>query len=360
MAMARVGVIVALAGSCISPVMKFGAGKSKNQAQHDTMASFTPARLTPEAKWGGQISTRKIRVWADNQYRAQNVKWQHSFDEPLEFANAVLSGLFGLQLVAEYIAWDRHIPGSTLADDLVALEERDPGNDVFVVIGLTSSLPLVSATFEEIGLASLGGRHLMMRGYADLEERKLYADAFSDLRADERELALDARRRHKTAVVLLHEIAHDLGVEHEADVDTIMNASYSHRAGSFSAATRQRMLAEIDRRLKRASGTPAAEPATLPDPGKTAVKPAGPPHNDGVHHAPIAVRVTKSGKTMVEGKTLDTAELSKLLGAAFEEDPETEIVINSDRTVPVGAVSDVIDRAKAVGLTKFKLGYSGL
>src|SRR6187549_2873095 len=51
----------------------------------------------------------------------------------------------------------------------------------------------------------------IVRGYADLEERKRYADAFPDLRPEERALALEERRRHKTAVVLLHEIGHTFG-----------------------------------------------------------------------------------------------------------------------------------------------------
>jgi len=360
MKVVRFGVVVGLSAGCLSPVMKFGSGKSAKQAQRDTMSDFTPARLSIEAKWAGEVATRKIRVWADDQYRAQNVRWQQSFEEPLELANLVLTPLFGLRLVAEYNAWEHHVAGSTLADTLEALAERDPGTDVFAVVGLTSSLSLVSATFEELGYASIGGRHVVVRGYADLEERKLYADAFPDLRADERELALDSLRRHKTAVVLLHELAHNLGAGHEAEEDTIMSGSYSRRAGSFSEHVRDVMLGAIDQRLRRTSSRPdgGATPATKVEEPAAKTTTAEPPRTPTVRHPPVVIRVTKSGTTMFEGKPLDAIALGKLLEATFAEDPETQILIKSDRKVPVGSVSGVIDRAKAVGLTRFALGWT--
>ena len=75
----------------------------------------------------------------------QNVHWQHTFDEALDLANVVLTPQFGIRLVADYGVWDREEPGATLTDSLAALQERDPGGDVFAVIGLTSSLPLEEA-----------------------------------------------------------------------------------------------------------------------------------------------------------------------------------------------------------------------
>ena len=226
---------VVVAG-CISPVMKFGKGKTPRQAQHDTMSELGPARLQTDASDSGKLETRRIRVWADDAYRTQNVRWQQSFEGPLELTNLVLTSVFGIKLVAEYRAWDRHVPGSRLGDDLAALMERDPGRDVFAVVGLTSSLPLVSATFDELGVANLGGLHLVVRGYADLEERKLYADAFRDLLPEEREPFLQSRREHKTAVVLLHELGHVFGFAHDPDEHTIMSANYSPRATAFSPA----------------------------------------------------------------------------------------------------------------------------
>jgi biopolymer transport protein ExbD len=355
MSIARAVLLCGFVASCMTPVMTFGSGKTAKEAQRDTMTDFGPARLATDQKWPGEVTSRKIRVWADDQYRAQNRQWQQSFERPLELANLVMTAGFGIKFVAEYVVWERHVPDATLEDDIAALMERDPGDDVFAVVGLTSSLPLVSATFDKLGLAMIGGRHMMLRGYADLEERKMYANAFPDLRAEERELALVHLRHHKTAVVLLHELGHICGFEHEVDSNTIMNATYSNHATSFSAAASTVMLATIDQRLHRKT-TKAVAASAAPQPA--ADTPAA-PRAPVVHHAPIEIRVTKQGKTIVDGKRRDAPALDALLKDAFAQDPTTKIVIKEDRKVPTGVVGDLLDRAKAIGLTKFELGWSG-
>lgn len=360
---ARAVVVGWLAAGCISPVMTFGEGKTAKQAQRDTMSDLGPARLATNEKWSGEVTTKKVRVWADEPYRTQNRQWQASFEQPLELANLVITPLFGLRLVAEYLVWERHVPGSRLTEDLAALAERDPGTDVFAVIGLTSSLPLVSSTFDELGMAMIGGRHMVMRGYADLEERKLYANAFPDLRAEERELALVHLRHHKTAVILLHELGHVLGVEHETDSTTIMNASYSNRATSFSTSSRAIMLRTIDERLHRKASSPqlasGSTPAVAQPQAKPEAKVDAAPRTAAVPHAPVVIRVTKKGATLVGGKRVTAEALDALLKATYAEDPATKIVISEDRNVPTGVVGDLIDRAKAIGFAKFEFSWTG-
>ncbi|NVB77494.1 MAG: matrixin family metalloprotease [Kofleriaceae bacterium] len=340
-------------GGCMTPVMHFGEGKTAKQAQHDTMTEMGPARLVTGEKWNGEVTTRKVRVWADEQYRTQNRQWQKAFDEPLELANLVVTPIFGIHIVAEYATWDRNVPDATLRDHMAALQEQDRGDDVLAVIGLTSSLSLVSATFDELGLAMVGGRHIVLRGYADLEERKMYANAFPDLRAEEREMALVQLRRHKTAVVLLHELGHVLGVEHEIDSSSIMNATYSNHATTFSTTARATMLATLDQRLHRKS--PTAVMASAPAQPQPEAAPAAPK----VHHAPIVIRVTRKRMTIVDGKSMKPDELDALLKAAYVEDPETKIVVNEDRNVPTGVVGELLDRAKAFGFVKVEFGWSG-
>lgn len=334
--------------------MTFGEGKSAKQAQRDTMNEFGPARLATGERWQGEVITKKIRVWADRQYRAQNVHWQETFAEPLELANVVLEPVIGVRLVAEYVEWDRHEPGATLTDDIQALGALDPGTDVFAVIGLTSSLPLVSSTFEQLGLAMINGRHIMVRGYADLEERKMYANAFPDLRADERELALTHLRHHKTAVVLLHELGHILGVEHESDADTIMHAAYSAKSTAFSASARAVMLRSADVRLGRgqAEHAPAVSAPVVAAPPKPAPGPV-------VAHAPVVIRVTRTKQTFVDGTELSRDAFEAELRAVFAQDPETKIVIQEDRKVPSGVVAAVLDQLKAIGFAKVEFSWSG-
>jgi len=53
------------------------------------------------------------------------------------------------------------------------------------------------------------------------------------------------------------------------------------------------------------------------------------------------------------------AQLDALFKAAFADDPKTKIIIQEDRKVPQGAVGAVIDRASAIGLSKFEFGWTG-
>jgi hypothetical protein len=250
---AAVVLVAGVSGCLITPVVPIGGGKSSSQGQHERLDKLYPAQLTTQHKWRGEVRTAKLRVWADDEYRAQNMRWQHGFDEQLDYANQVLIPLLGVRLEADYQSWDHHAPGIPLAEHLDALAHKDPGEDVVFVVGLTSSLSLVSATFDDLGMAYLGERHLVMRGHADLHERKAFERAFPRVSAQERDAVLEARRRHKTTAVLVHELAHSLGALHETEAGRIMNPSYSHTAVSISDRNRELMLITLEDRLKPTS-----------------------------------------------------------------------------------------------------------
>jgi tetratricopeptide (TPR) repeat protein len=265
----KVVVLLALA-ACMSPVIPFGgSGKSSGQLQHQTLDKQFPAQLTTLHHEAGPPRKARLRVWADDEYRAQNVHWQHGFDETLDYVNQVLVPMLNVQIEPEYRDWARHAPGAQLDDGLAQLEALDPGDDAVWVLGLTSSLALVSATFDQLGVAHLGGRHLLVRGHADLEERKAFAAAFPDVDREQRDQVLEARRRHKTAAVLLHELAHSLGALHETAPDQVMSPSYSHRAASISDRNRAVMLVYAEDRL---AGKP--EPRTTARKVIAALEPA--------------------------------------------------------------------------------------
>jgi hypothetical protein len=339
--MKYLAVAAAVAG-CMSPVMHFGAGKSAHQAQHDTLAEFLPPQLDMQHRWTAATRTAKVRVYADDEFRAQNMRWQQTFAEELDYANAVLEPVLGLHLDAEYREWDYHAPGATLADDLAALAQRDPGDDVMSVIGLTSSLSLVTATFEALGYANMPGKHVMLRGYADLQERDAFARAFPDLSADERDAALEARRRHKTTVVLLHELAHNLGADHDPDPDTIMNATYSDHAVAFSDHAREVVLATLDERLNPHAITASAPPPVLPAPRELTGTAA-------LRSGRLVVRIAN------DGSVVDAATLDDRLRDAVARDPDTEIVIRIPPMVPYSAVNAMIAHAKQLGLHRFAI-----
>ena len=338
--------VVGLVG-CMSPVMHFGEGKSAKQAQHDTLSThFFPAPLATEGTWRGPIKDAKVRVYAADAYRAQNRNWRAAFDEGLEYANAVLGANFGVRLVADYREWNHHAPGNSLGDDLVALQELDDGEDTLAVVGLTSALGIVSGTFDQLGYASVPGRHMMLRGYADIEERKAFSSAFPDLPAEERENALEARRRHKITAVLLHELGHNLGVGHESTEDTLMNARYSEHAAAFSSEAHEVIQRALDERLGRAVPAPAQQAESAPQ-AQPAAAPAKARPKIFVHLSATSV--------LADGKPHEPGDLDILFSTQAARDSETEVVIDRDPGVSKKRVVDVVQRATAAGLKNFTM-----
>lgn len=328
--------LVFVGGCLMTPVMHFGGGKSRVEAQHDTLGDLLPSRLTMERAYTGTVATATIRVYADDQYRAQNLEWRKTFDGLLDYANAVLGPQLGVKLVAEYHEWRHHAPSATLEEHLRELGTVDGGDGALCVIGLTSSLGLVSATFDLLGVAQVGGRLMMLRGYADIEERRGFAAAFPDLSADERENAHASRRIHKMTTVFLHELGHNLGVQHEDVADTIMNAHYSHHAAAFTAPARKAAQLTLDYRLGRSTEIPAATLAA---------------HQPEKSHGTMLVRIAKDSY-VIDGRSYDESEANIVFSTQASVDPEIDVVIEHDRDVPRAAVTATVDRAKAMGLKR--------
>jgi hypothetical protein len=337
MKLVLMGVVVVcsyLVGGClISPVMRFGEGKSARESQHDIAAEHVaPSSFERSHDWDGRISAVRIRVWADDAYRAQNIHWQQTFEAQLEHANEILGGMFGVRLVAELRSWSRAAPDATLEDSLGALAELDPGDDVLTVVGLTSSLGIVAATFERLGVAEVGGHHMVLRGYADLEERQTFDRVFTELRSDERELIYQSRRRHKTTGVLLHELGHNLGAEHVDEEDTLMHAAYSEHAAKFDPHSRELILASFDRRLRRGQAASVAPAPAAPGLAKAQ------PH--------LVIDLDPTGKVSTNGNLLDDAHLDTLFAAL---DKSSDVTIRYSKGTPREARDAIVGRAQATG-----------
>lgn len=335
----KLAVVVVVVTGCYAqtPVIRFGEGKTARQVQQEQYAKATPPALVTTADYKGDIHVAKIRVWADDDFRAQNIRWQRTFDDQLAYANEVLGPMFGIRLVAEYREWRYHAPGNSIFDTLEALARHDPGGDVFTVVGLTSALGLVSATFDLLGAARIHGRHMVLRGYADVHERRVFEQMFRDLSADAREQLYVTRRRHKTATVLLHELGHNLGLQHDPATDTIMSDKYSSQASSFSDGARGLMMATLDQRLGRKTLAQTAASA----------------------HPSLVILINDAGEKLVGGRPVDDATLDELLRLSAADDANTEVVVRATHKVPRDSVRTVMDRAKAAGLTKMSLavGY---
>lgn len=288
------------------------------------------------------MRTAHIRVYADDDYRGQNARWQQTFGEVLDDANEVLVGDYGVRLVADFRTWDRHVPGAPLADGLAALAALDPGDDVLTVVGLTSSMPLTSGDFEQLGYGDVPGRHLIVRGYADIEERKAFDRAFTDVSDDEREALYVARRKHRNATLLLHELGHNLGAPHAGAPDTIMSAVYSTSAASFDPDSRALILTALDARLR-------AREAPRPSAYMMRVVPS-----PRAASSALVIGVDRHGDRITGGNVLDDATLDQLFAIAMQDDPDTEIEVRAMPGATAGAVQGVVARARAAGLRRIR------
>jgi tetratricopeptide (TPR) repeat protein len=226
------------------------AGAGVTSTPQRSAGQLFPMLLTARPARTGETRAAKLRVWADQEYRAQNPRWQEDLDDDVAYANRVLIPMLGVGLAAEYREWDHRVQGDDLAAELAALVQTDPGDDAVWVVGVTAGAGN-STGFEQLGTAHLG--HVLVRGYAESELRNALERAFPEARADERGRALGPRRRHQLTVVLLHQLAHNLGALHDGEPDGIMSASYSPAIeASISEGNRRRMLSALDERLAAA------------------------------------------------------------------------------------------------------------
>ena len=338
--------IVVLCSSCYVPVGgPFGSGKSRKQAQHDVLAEFTPPGLDTDPVSSAQVKDVRVRVWADDEYRSQNTSWERTCQQAFDEANKVLVAKLRMRLVPDYQVWNYRAPtGATLSERLLELVKQDEGDDVFAVIGFTGSLAIVEATFEELGVAHIGGRHMVMRGYADIEERKAFRDAFPDLPKQEIERSHALRRLHKTASVLLHELGHNLGVDHESAPDTMMNGGYSHNTTGFS----DQALATMRGNIALHQGAPQAIPVANAQPASApkSSHQTGQPAKSGNS---IQLIVTAQGQVMLGGNILVGAQLRETLESSPKIDPGIELVIQRALHAPQAAVDDLKMRAQKAG-----------
>jgi tetratricopeptide (TPR) repeat protein len=233
------------------------------RAERTVLAKYIPAALEATKRYDGEVRVAKVRIYADERYRAQNMAWERKFGDELDYANQLFEPLLGLRLEAEYRKWERAGDDTSLLPTVEALAALDPGTDVAWVIGLTGSLEIVSTSSDELGMARPLSPHIVLRGFSDVAERKMLDAALPDLDAAEREEVYDARRRHKQTVVMLHELAHTLGAIHETDENWIMHGAYRHTQGSISDRNRALMLIALADRIA---------PAAKRDPGGTAQK----------------------------------------------------------------------------------------
>src|SRR2546423_14919774 len=114
--------------------------------QRDYPHPLEPAKLEVAAPVAADRPLRalKVRAWLDDDFRAQILHSDERIRRMFARASEVLGPALGVKLeLVEQKNWS-HRGGGTLDEPLEALEKLDPGDDVDLVIGFTSALPVFS------------------------------------------------------------------------------------------------------------------------------------------------------------------------------------------------------------------------
>ena len=211
-------------------------------APADISPSTDPERPAPD---GGRRAWR-VRVRPDGRYLAQNIDAPRRIAELLDDAGRVLGPSIALDL-----ALDRIQPWTNDADDdvgaaLAALRGGDTGDDVDLVVGMIGSLPRQSDSLHDEGMATLLGKHVVVRGASRAGELDSIQLTFGELSETDRARLLERRRHHRARAALLHEIGHCLGAIHEIDVGSLMRPVYDPKMTGFGGGAIALMRAGLD------------------------------------------------------------------------------------------------------------------
>jgi hypothetical protein len=189
-------------------------------------------------------------------------------------ANAYTHAAYGVELDVSFVDWQRREGGGQdLRDVLGELVDVDAGVDVDWVIGLCAAPARFTTSHHDLGMATLLGKHFVVRDMNDAVEAREIARVFPDMGEADRLRLYAARKAHKELVVFLHEWAHTLGALHERGDGRLMGDAYSHEASTFSESeagvieralairaipgdTREAREARAERRYQRETQSP--------------------------------------------------------------------------------------------------------
>jgi hypothetical protein len=178
----------------------------------------------------------RLRAYATPGYAAASIDGRQLLEQTLADANPTLASDLGIRLeLADYQVWSSAGSDDDLSKLLHSIGREDPATDVDWVVVLASPRHMVAMSPDQIGLATMLHRYFALRAMSDADEFDAIEQSFTELSEEEKRKLYAARKRHKTAVVLLHELGHTLGVPHELDEQSLMSARYDRHASGFSS-----------------------------------------------------------------------------------------------------------------------------
>jgi hypothetical protein len=232
-------------------------GEAKRAQQHAAAAS-KPADIAPaddERMADAGRRTLRIRMRPSERYLAQTVDAPKQIADLVEDANRVLGPTLALALVVDRVQpWTSDVDTPDAA--LTALRTEDPGQDVDVVVGMIGALPRQTDSLHELGIATLLGKHVVVRAASRFDEHDAIDRGFSELSDDDRARIAKERKRHRALAVFLHELGHSLGAVHEVDPRSLMHPSYDPKMNGFGGIgiALMRVALDSDDRLVVARG----------------------------------------------------------------------------------------------------------
>jgi len=244
-------------------VLQLAEQAKKNKREAATgrpvaLEAWEPAPLELPRRASGQPTAFRVRAYADEEFRLANVRWQERIRVLVEEASGSLEESLGARLTIESIrSWPRRGAKDGTDALLRALQEADAGADVDWVIGFVSPLGFATTSIHEIGMASVLGKHFVLRGIDDREEAAALAKHFTDVDEKQQKEFLDRRRHHKELVVFIHEWLHNLGAVHHADRAMLLHPSYAHQQRGLDSENAEVVSLALQARIAaRGTGGP--------------------------------------------------------------------------------------------------------
>ncbi|HMG56513.1 MAG TPA: hypothetical protein VK601_23595 [Kofleriaceae bacterium] len=208
-------------------------------SQADRVAAklrFLPSQIETTWKFQGDPRNVKVRVYADAAVRALP-RWKEDITDAIDYANQLFQPMIGLRLTVDsYKDWERT---GTPDDALRELVQLDKAEGVTWVIGYVAPPETSTTVISALGDAQPLGHHVTLRAWAEKPELSALSGRLPDPADPDRSEVINAHRRHKQAVALLHMLATTLGAIAETDPAWIQAVSYSPQQSSFSNRNRE-------------------------------------------------------------------------------------------------------------------------
>jgi hypothetical protein len=227
------------------------------QRQRDWAKAMTPPALGAVTTVPHQANLR-LRIAVDPQYISQNPGWEARVRAIVDRANALSESRFGAHFEIVAIGPWQHNASSALEPLLDQLVADVPAEGEDLVVGFTSSLPLFTATFEDLGVARIFGRHAVLRGIDQHAQADVIMRDLTRLDDSEKLAVVRARVEHQETSVFLHEWGHCSGAMHDRDVSFIMSPQYKDSHREFSPQSQRSIELALQHRADRHAWLEAA------------------------------------------------------------------------------------------------------